>query len=191
MPLLSRVDTLKWTLYRLFFSMSLFFFSKAGLTCECLTRISWIPILPLGWLVGWVLWHKNDYRLFNAKSSNQIRMISRLVTFVTLVFSFFSFLLLLLRIYYYYYYSLIRAFHTSFSRWFFTGAWVTASLLKSPGLFSVFWLFLIMLSFGWSPLVRLLPTPPVPFWNPLATVPNAPIKIGIIVTFMFHSFSIP
>ena len=24
---------------------------------------------------------------------------------------------------------------------FFTGVWVTASLLKSPGLFSVFWLF--------------------------------------------------
>ena len=27
-----------------------------------------------------------------------------------------------------------------------------------------------------------------PFSNPLATVPNAPIKIGIIVTCMFHSF---
>ena len=31
-----------------------------------------------------------------------------------------------------------------------------------------------------------------PFSNPLVTVPNAPITIGIIVTFMFHSFfSIP
>ena len=30
-----------------------------------------------------------------------------------------------------------------------------------------------------------------PFSNPLVTVPNAPIKIGIIVIFMFHSFSIP
>ena len=27
-----------------------------------------------------------------------------------------------------------------------------------------------------------------PFYNPLVTVPNAPITIGIIVTFMFHSF---
>ena len=27
-----------------------------------------------------------------------------------------------------------------------------------------------------------------PFSNPLVTVPNAPIKIGIIVTCMFHSF---
>ena len=30
-----------------------------------------------------------------------------------------------------------------------------------------------------------------PFNNPLVTVPKAPITIGIIVTFMFHSFSIP
>ena len=63
---------------------------------------------------------------------------------------------------YYYYYSLIRAFHISVSRWFFTGAWVTASLLKSPGLFLVFWSFSIMLSFGWSPPVCQIPSPPVP-----------------------------
>ena len=43
-----------------------------------------------------------------------------------------------------YYYSLIRAFHVSVSRWFFTGVWVTASLLKSPGFFSVFWPFSII-----------------------------------------------
>ena len=30
-----------------------------------------------------------------------------------------------------------------------------------------------------------------PFINPLVTVRKAPITIGIIVTFMFHSFSIP
>ena len=48
---------------------------------------------------------------------------------------------------YCYYYSLIRGFHISVSRWFFTGVWVTASLLKSPGLFLVFWPFSIMLSF--------------------------------------------
>ena len=65
----------------------------------------------------------------------------------------------------YYYYccccccSLIRAFHISDSRWFFTEVWVTASLLKSPGLFLVFWQFSTMLSFGWSPLVRQPPSP--------------------------------
>ena len=45
---------------------------------------------------------------------------------------------------YYYYYLLIRVFHISVSWWFFTGVWVIASLLKSPGLFSVFWPFSIM-----------------------------------------------
>ena len=54
------------------------------------------------------------------------------------------------------------AFHISVSRWFFTGVWVTASLLKFPGLFFVFWPFSTMLSFGWSPLVRQLPSPLVP-----------------------------
>ena len=55
-----------------------------------------------------------------------------------------------------------RAFHISVSRCIFTGVWVTASLHKSPGLFSVFWPFSIMLSFGWSPPVRQLPSLPVP-----------------------------
>ena len=40
---------------------------------------------------------------------------------------------------------------------------MTASLLKSPGLFSVFLPFSIMLSFGWSPPVCQLLSPPVPF----------------------------
>ena len=30
-----------------------------------------------------------------------------------------------------------------------------------------------------------------PFSNPLVTIPNPPITIGIIVTCMFHSFLIP
>ena len=38
-----------------------------------------------------------------------------------------------------------RVFHISISWWFFTGVWVTASLLKSPGLVSVFWPISIML----------------------------------------------
>ena len=52
-----------------------------------------------------------------------------------------------------------RVFHISVTWWFFTGVWVTASLLKSPGLFSVFWPFSIILSFGWSLLVLQLPSP--------------------------------
>ena len=47
-----------------------------------------------------------------------------------------------------------------------------------------------MLSFGWSPLVCQLPSPPVSFIILLVTVPKAPMTIDIIVTFMFHSFSI-
>ena len=41
-----------------------------------------------------------------------------------------------------------RIFHISISWWFFTGVWVTASFLKSPGHVSVFWPSLAMLSFG-------------------------------------------
>ena len=86
--------------------------------------------------------------------------------------------------YYYYYFLLIRIFHISVSWWSFTGDWVTASLLKSPGLFSVFWPFSIKQLFGWSPLGRQLPNLPGPL---IITVPKAPITIGIIVT-MFCSF---
>ena len=38
-----------------------------------------------------------------------------------------------------YYYYFFWVFHTSVSWWFFTGVWVTASLFKFPGHFSVFW----------------------------------------------------
>ena len=48
------------------------------------------------------------------------------------------------------------------SWWFLTGVWMTASLLKSPWLFSVFWSILIMQQLGWSLLVLLFPSPPVP-----------------------------
>ena len=59
----------------------------------------------------------------------------------------------------YYYYS-FGVFHISLSWWFFTGVWVTASLLKSPGLFPVLCPCSIMLSVGLSPLVRQLPSLP-------------------------------
>ena len=56
----------------------------------------------------------------------------------------------------------IRVFHINANLWSSTGVWVTTSLLKSPGLFLVFWPFSITLSFGWSPLIRQLPSPPIP-----------------------------
>ena len=68
-----------------------------------------------------------------------------------------------IRFFYYYYHYLLRVFHIIVSWWSFTGDCEKASLLKSPGLFSVFWSFSIMLLFGWSPLGRQLPNPPSPF----------------------------
>ena len=56
----------------------------------------------------------------------------------------------------------IIVFHISISWWSFTGDWVTVNLLQSPGLFSVFWPFSVMLLFGWSPLGRQLPNLPGP-----------------------------
>ena len=42
-------------------------------------------------------------------------------------------------------YLLLRVFHIIVSWWSFTEVWETASLLKSPGVFSVFWPFSIMM----------------------------------------------
>ena len=53
-----------------------------------------------------------------------------------------------LQIRHYYNYLLLSSFYISVSWWFFTGVWVTTSLLKSPGLVSGFWPFFAMLSFG-------------------------------------------
>ena len=50
---------------------------------------------------------------------------------------------------------------TSVRGWFLTEVWVKASLLKSPGHFSVFWPITIMLSFGRFPFVPLFSSPPV------------------------------
>ena len=52
----------------------------------------------------------------------------------------------------------LRVFPTNVSLWFSTGVWVIASILKSPGLSSVFCPILIMLQSGWSPLVLLFPS---------------------------------
>ena len=48
--------------------------------------------------------------------------------------------------YYYYYFTVFGVIHASISWWFFfTRVWVTTSLLKSLGDFSVFWIISIML----------------------------------------------
>ena len=49
--------------------------------------------------------------------------------------------------YYNYYLTPLRVFHTSVSWWFLTGVWETASLLKSPGLVSVFRPILVLMVF--------------------------------------------
>ena len=84
--------------------------------------------------------------------------------------------------YYYYYYYLLpfRVFHINDIRWFLSEVWVTANLIKSPELFSVF-----------SRMVSTSPFIPIfsnPCTNRLLTVPWAPITLGITVTFMFHRF---
>ena len=74
-------------------------------------------------------------------------------------------------------FSPFRVCHIDVCRWFLTGVWVTANLLKSPELFSVFQPISVMLLSGCCPFI-----------NPLVTVPSAPITIRITVTFMFHIF---
>ena len=108
----------------------------------------------------------------------QLFQFSSKVEVLILLFSFFQFYSVVHHNYYNYY-----------SLEFFTLS-DSKSLFKSPGLFSVFWPFSIMLCV-WTVSIR----PPSskssrPFNNSLVTVPKASITIGIIVTFIFHSFSI-
>ena len=70
----------------------------------------------------------------------------------------------------------------------FIGVFDTASLLKSPGLFLVFWLILTMLKSGWSWFVLRCPTLSVLFPSLLETVPSVLVTSGITVTRMVHSF---
>ena len=64
-------------------------------------------------------------------------LICKCIWFISTIHSLFLIILIII-------YSL-RVFHISFSGWSFTGVWVTVSLLKSPGLVSVFRPFSIML----------------------------------------------
>ena len=61
----------------------------------------------------------------------------------------------------YYYHTPLIVFNT-ISWCFFSGSWLTASLLKSPRLFSVSWPILIMQSSGWSLFVNLFSSLQVP-----------------------------
>ena len=61
---------------------------------------------------------------------------------------------------------------------------VTESILKSPDCI----LAVINNVVVWMASNRPPTSKSCPFSNPLVAVPNAPITIGIIVTFMFHSF---
>ena len=61
---------------------------------------------------------------------------------------------------------------------------MTASLFGSPGLFSVFWLILIILQFGWSLISKFSKH----FTKLLRSLPSAPVTNGITVTFTFYNF---
>ena len=71
----------------------------------------------------------------------------------------------------------LRVFLTSVCWWVFIGVWVTASLLRSLGFFSVFWPVSAMFSI--CPPISISYTP---LFKPLWTVPSAPAAIGITVT---------
>ena len=62
----------------------------------------------------------------------------------------------------FYYFIPLWVFHTSVCWWSFITVWVTAILLKFPGLFSVFWPIFTALSFEWFPLVFVFPILPLP-----------------------------
>ena len=87
----------------------------------------------------------------------------------------------------FYYYLIVRVFHISFSWCYFTWVLMTESLQVCKSLLSI----LAVLK---NTVVWMVSTcPPTsksssPFNNHLVTLPKAPMTIGVIVTFMFHSF---
>ena len=89
--------------------------------------------------------------------------------------------------YYYHYLTLLRIFHTSISWWNLNDSkspHVSKTLLSILADFNraVIWMVCTCV---------LISNSSSPFTNPLETVRSAPIIIGIIVTFIFHSFSVP
>ena len=91
---------------------------------------------------------------------------------------------------YYYYYCccccyFLRAFYTSVTWLSFTGIWMTASLPKYQGLFSVFCLILTMLWSGWSCLCLPISNSSNLLIKSFRSVPSDLITIFINVTFKF------
>ena len=62
-------------------------------------------------------------------------------------------------------YQALRVFHTWSSWWYSIEVWITASLLRSPELFSVFWPILTMLKPWWPSFLLWFLILPVPFPN--------------------------
>ena len=106
----------------------------------------------------------------------------------------------------FYYNSLIRAFHISVSRWFFifysfqsfytnvswwyfTWIWVTASLLKSPGLFSVFRLIFVRLSSGRSSFILRFLSLPVPSHILWESIQEDQLQLGSLFPNFFSSLA--
>ena len=77
-------------------------------------------------------------------------------------------------------------------RVFHTGVWITIRLLKSPGLFSVFWPILKIQLFGWSQLVLLFLTLPDPVrspWGPFQAHKLQLILLSLLSLFLTSFFS--
>ena len=81
-----------------------------------------------------------------------------------------------------------KFFHISVSWCSFTGVWVTTSLLRSLGFFSVLWPMSTLLLFGLSPRVLLFLSPLVLLPILWSTIPRVPLTISTTVTFMDHRF---
>ena len=79
------------------------------------------------------------------------------------------------------------SFHTSFHRWFFTGIWVTTSLLRFPG---HLWLFLQILTVSvvWIVYILKISSSSSLFSVFLGIVPSASNTIGMTVAFICHHF---
>ena len=87
----------------------------------------------------------------------------------------------------YFYFTFFEIFYPSLNWWSFIGVWVTASLLRSPELVSVFWpistiqlFWRCRLSSNFQLFQLLFPS--------LGTVPSAPSAIDITVTLVFYRF---
>ena len=151
----------------------------------CLVRLTWIVSLGGRWPYSWCLVGCCCQDLFRIARSILVETVSSAPIRIGITVTFMFFLVLWQDVGIYLSFSVsfiftqwstemmkpiirqiiisIGIFHISVSWWSFTRVWVTASLLKSPGLFSVFRSFSIMLLFGWSPLVHQLPTHVVHF----------------------------